>query len=551
MNIINRLKSIFHFDNLIVFYLVPVWLFTLCARIYKFNNSGSTNYGNITDSIIYPALATLFVFLLLKLFKNGFLKKVILNQLVVLYVYVLFLFSNLDLRYICVLHIILALFVSSKDIIEHFNISKKLYSLLLFSFCIVFLFIHNTQNGIFSINNNKQIYDSFSEGISYNSALYYYNNPSEISKYYFLPIIKYPNEPFHIIVDDPNLPVNNFSSKVVVYTHYPAGSDIINYLLISIIGPSNNYGPNSVLSLDKYRFFPLIVFFIGFIFLRKFLFLTIKNEWLSYLLALLILIIPAFDRYKLSLYYYSYAFSLMLIMYYATAKYFSKLSKKYLVILLIIAIIQMWFSFDLLPMILLSIFSISILFITPKLKSYLLKPSITVFQGYILGFIMRLIHNNLYYKNISDTITELINTFLWRSTGTYAGMEPSLFYIDQVLKKYNNVYIPSELFFGLQIQVFAFILLALLLILSYYLKNNRYRNMSYFLLFSIFASYIWIYIMRNHGAIHYFVLTRQFIPMIIAIFIVISILLIDLVSFSKNIKFLKGKDDKTLASSSI
>ena len=176
------------------------------------------------------------------------------------------------------------------------------------------------------------------------------------------------------------MPINDSSSELVVYTHYPAGSDLINYMLISILGPSKEIGVDPALSLDKFRFFPLLIFIIGFIFFRKFLNLVLKNNWLSYLIALLIFLIPAFDRYKLSLYYYSYAFSLMLIMYFVTAKYLIKPKKSLLLLLFVMGIVQMWFSFDLLPMILISIFSISFLPFVKKIKGILLKTKPIVFS---------------------------------------------------------------------------------------------------------------------------------------------------------------------------
>jgi len=539
-----KIFNFFSFDYELILHLIPIWVSVLCFRIIYFNFKDSTDYGNIKDSLIYPLLATCIAFVILKFIKKGFLYSVVLNQIKVLYVYTIFFITNLDLKYILIYHLVIALFVFVYDFKKHFNIKENITNLILLFFSVLILFTHNTQNGVLSIHNNKPIVDGFSEGISYNSAYYYYSNPSQISKYYFLPVIKYVGEPFHIIQEDPYIPNSSFSSTLKVYTHYPAGSDLINFVLISILGPSKEIGIDPALSLDKFRFFPLIIFIIGFIFFRKFLNITLNNNWLSYLIALLIFLIPAFDRYKLSLYYYSYAFSLMLIMYFVTAKYLIKPKKLLLILLFIMGIVQMWFSFDLLPMILISIFSISFLPFVKNIKSILVKPSIMVLLGFIAGFIMRLFHNNLYFNNWGNTITELINTFLWRSTGTYAGMAPDSFYIEQILRNYNSTYITSNLFFGIQIQVFAFILLVILALLIYKLRVDKYKRLFLYLLLSIVSSYIWVYVMRNHSAIHYFVLTRQFAPMFIAIFITIFILLSDLLSISKKNNLTVYKNDK-------
>lgn len=529
MKLINQL---FNYVIKEIIFLIPTWLMVLAIRMYLFTSRGSIEYSNIKDNLIYPAIAVLIIFIFLKIVKNQSIQKIVKNQLLIGYIYLFLFFSNFDLKYLFIFHFVIAIFVLVRDLKIIFNIKEKFVYIILLIFSISFLCIHDTPNGLFSINNRIPTYDNFSEGISYNSSYYYYKNPDAIKKYFFLPVIKYSEEPFHIIQDEPVNAESVKPSDVVVYTHYPAGSDLINYVLINILGPDTS------LTLTKYRIFPFIAFLIGFIYFSRFLYQILKNNWLSLLIALIVFLFPAFDRFKLSLYYYSYAFSLLMFMFYITSKYIQKPKNIYLAILGVLGVVQIWFSFDLIPMIFLSIFAIQFLPLKKQRNKYklLVGPAGIVAIGFIIGFVLRILHNSIYYGNIPDTINDLVGVFAWRSSGLYDGMPLSSFYIQNILANYNFTQIPSIDFFGLQIQMCAFAILGLLILLANLTKKKKYINLIIYMILTIIASYIWIYIMRNHAAIHTFVLTRHFILMLISIFIVVAILIKDLVIVSKLIK---------------
>lgn len=512
---------------------IPVWIFILVMRIFLFYAKGKTDYMNISDNIIYPVLASgiyLIILFLLDVkteFRTGRFRKFLTVQTYILFVYAFYFVTNLKIPFLIIIHLIIALGIVFHEISRLLNPKfLKIYYLTILVLGVLFLLFHNTSVfNKYSIDNTGYFTEAYSESLSYNTAVYYYDNPQDIKKYFLLPIIDFPGNPFQF-------KANADLTGTLVYTHYPAGANTILYVLVSI------QGKDSTLTLDMYRMFPFIIYLFGFIFLVKYFKVLSGNSIFSIVISLIIFMVPAIDRFKFSLYYYSYAFSLLFIFLYFIARYLSVRKKKYLAGIFMIGFLQFWFSFDLLP---LTFFLACSTIFLPFYKSFgkinksNILPGIVTIFSMVIGAATRILHNNLYFKSLGATLKDMIEAFIWRSSGVLESFPPDKFYIDQIFKTYNNEYLYNTEYFGFPLLLIALVAaVALTILLSQYKQlgekananlKNFLKSLTIFLWLAIFTSIFWIYTMRNHSAIHPWVISRQFIFLVIALFSVFTIVI--------------------------
>lgn len=527
----------------IILHITSIYILVTTYSIVFFLKSGKTNYMRYNDYIYNPIMAIFIFFILYRMAlfflkdQKCNLKKIINKQLILLFIYLLFYFSNISIRDIFLYHMIIAIVLLTNDILEkYFSDSQKIKKALFYFFLfisVIFLSLHdntwaNNKYNIFTkykspLDSPKTvrllINDSYCENATYNAAKYY--NEKGFTKFYFLPVMDYPGAPSHIL---PNV------SSEFVYTHISGIWASINFGVLYKL-----FGEDETLTYNKYRFYPFIWFLIGFIALVFFFIDISGNNMFGLMLALLVVLQPAVNLIKLSMYCHSYAISFLFIELFATIKYLIKRHNNYLYLLFFCGFVQGGLTVDfylhalMVPLI--------IMIIPNQIKNWTLKsfyPFIFVFAGIIFTLIIMITINSLYFGSLYNAIIDFRNAAEWRSITIWPGIESSQYYIYNSFKKYLVTASNSQFFQFPIVECYTIITLIFALIslgnITIVKKNVAFsilisKRITLFLIVSFIVSFLWIAIMRNHSTIHVTYIARYLILLFIAQISVLGVLI--------------------------
>jgi len=527
----------------VILHVTSVYTLVTTYSIVFFLKNGKTDYMRYTDYVYNPMMAIIVFFILFRIVLFYFkdqkfnLKNIVNKQLFLLFIYILFYLSKISIEKIFLYHMILAITLLTDDILKkYFSDSQKIRKILFYSLLfisIIFLSLYNNtwannKYNIFTrykspLDSPKKVrllvIDSYCENAAYNAAKYY--NDESFTKFYFLPVIDYPHAPSHIIPD---------IKAEFLYTHINGIWPIINLgILYKLVGEDKS------LTYNKYRFYPFIWFLIGFIALVFFFKEISNNNLLALMFALLVVLQPAVNLIKLSVYTHSYAFSFFFIELFATVKYFRQRSNKYLYLLFFCGVIQGGITIDFYLHVLMA--PLMTMLIPNQIKNYnrnCFYPFFSVLCGIILTLIVMLIINSLYFGSLYNAVIDFKNTAKWRSVIIWSGLKSSQYYIYNLLKNYSIIASGPRFFqypivglYALMTLIFAFLSLGNFTIVF---KNIVFpvlfvKKITLFLIVAFIVSFFWIVIMKNHSAIHATYIARYLILLFIAKMSVLSVLI--------------------------
>ena len=296
----------------LVVYIISTTLF-----LHYFIIKNKTNYLSFNEYTVYPIVVVLISILLYQLIWHNLSKsnqeiwsKILRKQIVIGLIYLCYYFTALTFGNIVIYHIIISVCFLLNDILTYYydldKVLRKVAFIVLLSITFVIILVDDNTWVVFDKSKlsekkifQKHQFDGWSEKNVYNAATYY--NEKSWFKYYFLPVTNYPDAL-----------VTNYPDKKIIedsiYTHYPNGPDVTMGILYALVGNDDS------LTFHKYRFFPLLIFLVGYIFLILFIKEILnKNYVLAIMLAFLVIFQPAVRLHKLNLHYQSYAVSFLFI----------------------------------------------------------------------------------------------------------------------------------------------------------------------------------------------------------------------------------------------
>ena len=241
--------------------------------------------------------------------------------------------------------------------------------------------------------------------------------------------------------------------------------------------------------------------------------------------------------------YHSYLFNCFFALKYVSIK------KQYLLWFVgICNFIQGWLSFDFLPMVVIS--NILVIFIyysyqdRPKFNKKDLYPLYYGLGALLFVGIIRLIQNSLYFGSIEGTINDLKGAYEFRALNLYSGLPADHFFILNIFKTYKSLINGTiqAFYFNIPlIEINTIMICSLLSCLAFrvnlsFIKATftQIKYLFFILLSCTFGSFIWIFMMKNHAAIHLHILPRHMIMLFIGIIIVVAVIIRNNLSYKQN-----------------
>jgi hypothetical protein len=508
-----------------VYQIFGVWGITLVYRAYIFLVTEDYRYGSNRDNILYPAI-TVCCFILYKYLCATILKDIKLFTKINEYLDLILLTLNLSWMYFIAtldIYTILMLQIAFTVVIVLSKLAqlnslqkvKKLFFPLALLAVYLVLIFHNTPQltGNLSFHNKRYEPDRYSEIHSYNSAVFYTRQPSRILEYYLLPVHKYPGNP---------IPPEDYADyEYFVYFNYPNGADTLMTIGVAL------FGEDPVWPFEKQMVIPFAFYLIAFYFLIKSFEKVGASKLLSLFLAFFLYMLPAIESMKLSLYNYSYNFSFLFIAMYLLISYRLNKKRKFLIAWLIMTFIQVWFSFDMLPLMALLSLGISLYPLGEESKNSIdFKLTIESFKEFTLtitvmmfGLITRILHNALYLKSIREALHKMYERAAVRMTLVFEAkaLDDRNYYLANLFRFFNQYNFQMDIF-GLPLYFIALATQLFTIILSLISKKadkNYFNKIGLANLVIILSGIVWIYLMRNHAYIHAIWLARNQITILL------------------------------------